>query len=83
MQADVVQHARAEPEREVAHQVHHLIDELTALGHGRREPRITGHAKAVDASQLHAQRRQHLTHVIVQFAGELAALFFLRRHQLL
>ena len=49
-----------------------------------RQTRIRRSApSAIDAPELHAQRRQHLADVIVQLARELAALFFLRRHQLL
>ena len=44
---------------------------------------VRGLADAFDAPELHPQRRQHLADVIVQLARQLAALFLLRRHQLL
>ena len=44
---------------------------------------VAGRPDAIDAAQLHAQRRQHLADVIVQLARQLASLFLLRGDELL
>ena len=40
-------------------------------------------AQAIDASELHAQRREHLADVIVQLARQVLSFFLLRRDELL
>ena len=60
-----------------------VVVELPACGDGRRDLGVDRTAHAIDSSELHPERREHLADVIVELARELLALFFLRGHELL
>ncbi len=79
LQPEVVQHARAQPEGQVAYGSEHVVDELLAFGDGRRQPG----GRSLHAPELHAQPGEHLRDVIVQLARQILPLLFLRIHQLL
>ena len=76
LQAEVVEHARPQAEREVADGAEHLVDELLALGD--RRPSRASALDALDPAQLHAQAGEHLRDVVVQLARQVLALFLLR-----
>ena len=83
LDAPVVEHARPQPEREVANKPNHGVDEVPPLGDGPRHRRIAGVAKPVDGPELHAERGQHLADVVVQLAREFRAFLLLRGDKLL
>ena len=49
---------------------------------GAGDSRVARRAQAIDAAELHAERRQHLPDVVVELARQVLALFLLRRHEL-
>ena len=83
LETEIVEHARSQPEREVAHGAEQLstrcFDSATAAPTGVSP----GGARALDSAELHPQRGEHLRDVIVQLARQVLALFLLRRDQLL
>jgi hypothetical protein len=81
-QSEIVQHGRAKPERQVANSPHDLIHEGAALRQRLGETLTDGRAHAFDPAQLHAQPGQHLADMVVQFARQMPAFLFLRRHDL-
>ena len=68
LQAEVVEHARAQAEGEIANGPEHLIDQTPALRHRVLDARIARGPRALDASQLHSERREHLGDMIVQLS---------------
>ena len=66
LETEVVEHAWTKTEREIAHRPAHLIDESPAFGDGRAQRCITHGSHSFDAAQLHPQRRQHLSDMVVQ-----------------
>ena len=82
-QAEIVEHAGAKPEREIANRAKHPVHEALGLGDRGADPRVADRPHPLDPSQLHPQRGEDLGHVIVQLAREVASFLFLRCHQLL
>ncbi len=64
LQAEVIEHAGAQSERQVADGPEHVVDERAAFGNHRRDAR----AEALHASEFHAQSSQHLRDMVVQLA---------------
>ena len=83
LEAEIVEHARAKPEGEIAHRPEHLIDQPAALGDRGSDVPVAAEPRPFDAAKLHPQRREHLGHVVMQLAREVPPLLLLRRHQLL
>ena len=77
LQTEIVEHARAQAEREIPHGPNHGVDELTAFAHGVADRRLARRTHAIDASQLEPQRGQRLSDLIVQFAREVLPLLLL------
>src|SRR5688572_30849963 len=65
-QTEVIEHAGAQPEREISNSAEHLVDQQFALGHGGAEPCVRRRPASLDSAQLHSQGREHLRDVVVK-----------------
>ena len=77
-EAEVVERRRAELDRETADVLERRADELPHLADGRLERRLVVHV--LEAAQAEEDRRERLAGLVVQLAGEAAALELLRGH---
>ena len=83
LQAEVVEHARAQAHCQVADRSKDRVEQPGSFADCLREGTFRTFARAVGFSELHSQRGEHLPDVIVQLASQLLALFFLSRDELL
>jgi len=81
LQAQVVQHARSESEREVPHCPKQLINQSAAFCDRQSRSRVGCRPATFDAAELHAQGREHLGHMVVELARQVLPLVLLRRNE--
>src|SRR5262245_50313807 len=65
-QAEVIQHARTQAERQIADGAEHAVNQFLALGHRRADAGVGRRPLTLDSPELHPQRREDLRHVVVE-----------------
>ena len=80
-QAQIVQHGRAQQERDIANRVHARIGELSNVVQVSKTDGIIRLDSFCQIGSVHQHSIQGLPHLIVQFPRDGAPLDFLRIHQ--